>query len=333
MNKLLNHTMQTTENHANRRSILVFEWLCGGGLLQQGLHPEELSGLVAQGRAMLQAVCADFVATGADVHVPVDQRIPLEIGTKNYKMNGETPFQECLIELAKDADWVLLIAPESDGHLENCIHWLADCSTKLLNPDIEFTRLCSNKNRLQSLLSDHDIKVPAGCRADQWNDFGEKLPSSNGFVIKPNDGCGGEGIEFTKSLCAGTIPTKNSDTRIEEFVPGHAVSVSAIANLNAIELFPALQQTFDNQPIGNFHKCTDNLDPGIATRAKKLAEQTIAALPTTTGYFGIDMVIGARDVVIEVNPRITMSYPVLRDKLNVNMAELMLRCKRIEAPV
>ena len=319
--------MQSTHRPLTRRRILVFEWLCGGGLLLDGLHPDELGGLVAQGRAMLQAVCADFLAAGAEVHVPVDHRMQLEIGSKFFEIPEAKSIIRRLGELIEDADAVLLIAPESGGQLEKCLEWFKDSSSKLLNPDLEFTRLCSNKNRLQKHLSDHGVAVPDGCPAQHLNEFNFQSKNEHGFVIKPNDGCGGAGIEFVETLDIEAISGKHADARIEEFIPGQAVSVSAIATANGFQQFPALRQRFDSQPVGHFSRCTDDLNADVAHRSKELAEKTIAALPKTTGYFGIDMIIGARDVVVEVNPRLTMSYPVLRDKMDFNLAELMLASK------
>jgi predicted ATP-grasp superfamily ATP-dependent carboligase len=65
-------------------------------------------------------------------------------------------------------------------------------------------------------------------------------------------------------------------------------------------------------------------------RAEQLAQAVLAALPATTGYIGIDLVLGhacdgRHDVVIEVNPRLTTSYVGLRKIARGNLAAAMLQ--------
>ena len=60
------------------------------------------------------------------------------------------------------------------------------------------------------------------------------------------------------------------------------------------------------------------------------------AFPLTAGYLGIDMVLAQRpdqrDVVIEVNPRLTTSYVGLRELAHCNLAEAMLDVAQGKAP-
>src|SRR5690606_21127135 len=72
------------------------------------------------------------------------------------------------------------------------------------------------------------------------------------------------------------------------------------------------------------------LPPSLHARAARLAQQALDALPAAIGYVGVDLVLGAaddgsRDVVIEVNPRLTTSYLGLRDAVKINLAELILQ--------
>ena len=60
-------------------------------------------------------------------------------------------------------------------------------------------------------------------------------------------------------------------------------------------------------------------------RALALAKQTIHALPKTRGYVGIDMLIGERACVVDVNPRLTASYGCLRHIENFNIAAKMMK--------
>lgn len=69
------------------------------------------------------------------------------------------------------------------------------------------------------------------------------------------------------------------------------------------------------------------LSRSLQARAETLALAAINALPATTGYVGIDLILGETaetDCVIEVNPRLTTSYVGLRTLSEKNLAQAML---------
>ena len=71
----------------------------------------------------------------------------------------------------------------------------------------------------------------------------------------------------------------------------------------------------------------------LAQRACRLARATLTALPRTRGFVGVDMILGepadgSRDVVLEVNPRLTTSYVGLRRGTSSNLAAAMLAIQR-----
>ena len=304
------------------RVVVVFEWLCGGGMLIEGWRPDDVESLLMQGQQMLAAVCADLKQAGATPVVPVDHRLALGFSGQQTSLFQPATVRSRLIQQAQAADHILIIAPETNGRLTQCLDWLGNCSGKLLNPSVEFTRLCSDKNQLMATLAENGIPVPRGCPGDRWESFRHQSGAS-GFVVKPGRGCGGEGVKLVSRLDAQTR-CFNRQMRIEEFVPGTPVSVAMIRGRHRLELLPALRQVFDGKPVGRFVRCVNDLDQATADRALGLARKVAATLPDTNGFFGIDMVIGEQDVVIEINPRITMSYPVLRKMVDFNIAEQIL---------
>ena len=303
------------------RRVLVLEWLCSGGLLLDGLEPQDLGSLIKQGTTMLTSVCEDLVACGVEVMVPIDFRLNLDIPGQQAMVSDPSQLRRQWVEMVERADDVLVIAPETDGQLKRCLEWFSDCSARSLNPNLTFSQLCSDKNLLQSYFADLGIPVPAGCSVEEWR---VTTIYPDGIVVKPADGCGGEDVQFFESVDGPVLSTINPGSRLEEYVPGLPVSVAVLAGCDEVRILPALRQEFDGNPVGHFVRCNDDLSWKAAERAKELAEKVVAVLPRTTGFFGIDMVIGDRDVVIEVNPRITMSYPLLREKLDENLAAKML---------
>ena len=66
-------------------------------------------------------------------------------------------------------------------------------------------------------------------------------------------------------------------------------------------------------------------DHPLAEAAAVAAARTCAAIPGLRGYVGVDLVLTDSDpVVIEVNPRLTMSYLGVRAVLDENVAALAL---------
>ncbi len=83
-------------------------------------------------------------------------------------------------------------------------------------------------------------------------------------------------------------------------------------------------QVFD-RPLGHYVAARHPLAEPVAARATELALATAEVLPPTNGYFGIDMIIGENEAwVLEVNPRLTMSYLWLREITPFNLAQKML---------
>ena len=73
------------------------------------------------------------------------------------------------------------------------------------------------------------------------------------------------------------------------------------------------------------------ITPSVS-RAATLAKEVLEYLPPCRGYVGLDLVLGddpAEDCLIEINPRLTMSYPVLGPLTGQNLASLMLHAIEI----
>src|SRR4051794_38458055 len=98
--------------------IFLYEFITGGGCWSKRVPPE--GSLLAEGRAMVQAVALDFAAIdGVEIVTTRDARLP-ELHTAACRVTPIASAEEeftALVQLAKCADWTLLIAPESGGAL------------------------------------------------------------------------------------------------------------------------------------------------------------------------------------------------------------------------
>jgi predicted ATP-grasp superfamily ATP-dependent carboligase len=74
-------------------------------------------------------------------------------------------------------------------------------------------------------------------------------------------------------------------------------------------------------------------DDDLVQRAVRLGSRALQAMPLTTGYVGVDLVLGpaddgCEDRVLEINPRLTTSYIGLRHRTQDNLAAAMIACQQ-----
>lgn len=295
--------------------------------------------MLTEGAAMWHAMYEDLsTISGVEVYSLRDARLPpadRASDTTVANSNGtistvDAHVREAFFNLAISCDATLVIAPEFDRHMFKYTQGIEAFGVSLLSPNSQFIEIASDKNRTCTLLTDNHIRVPLG-RAlmphDEWpNDF--ELP----FVMKVNDGAG--------SMCelveTETTQSRAGVMRIEQLVKGSACSVSFLCRgANSPIACPPMSQILSADGKFQYLGGTRVMDRNLANRASNLATKAIRAMPPTTGYAGVDLVMGddedgSGDYVIEINPRLTTSYLGLRRISNMNLAEAMLTIARGE---
>ena len=66
----------------------------------------------------------------------------------------------------------------------------------------------------------------------------------------------------------------------------------------------------------------------LVDRATELGRRAVAAVPGLRGFVGVDLILGADDRVVEINPRLTTSYIGLRHLTRDNLAACWLSILR-----
>jgi predicted ATP-grasp superfamily ATP-dependent carboligase len=241
-------------------------------------------------------------------------------------------------DLARRADFTLVIAPEFDHLLETRCRWVVEVGGRLLNPSVEAVRLAADKWALARHWQSCGIPTPPCRRAGEAG----SLPFKGPLVLKPRHGAGSQAtfLVQTEGELAGALARAGAELGREEFllqpfVPGLAASVAfLIGPRQHIALAPASQ---DLSADGRFHYQGGRLPfpPPLAERALNLTRRAVASVPGLVGYVGIDMVLGgeadgSRDQAIELNPRLTTSYVGLRALAQNNLMEVLLRVVRGE---
>ncbi|MEM9186627.1 MAG: ATP-grasp domain-containing protein [Planctomycetota bacterium] len=307
--------------------VFLYEWVTGGGMLgHQGALPESL---LVEGLAMAQAVAEDARRVpGWRATLLRDLRVPQlnAFGGELLTVDSRAAHDDAFARLCREADAVLLIAPEIDGDLLRTVGAAEAYGAKLASPNADFVELASNKHRTAAHLARAGVPVVDGILMPS----DEPLPAHRSYpaVIKPNDGAGSGDI-YVVAGPHDTPPASVGDRRVEPLIPGTAASVAALSGPDGSTVLPPCRQRLSIDGRLRYLGGATPLPAGQAARAADLARRVVQAMPPTQGYFGIDLVLdpspdGAGDRVIEVNPRLTTSYTGLRFAVCENLAERMV---------
>lgn len=282
--------------------------------------------LAHEGDMMLRALVADLVAAGVEVVTTRDERLPatdLPARTEPVldRRRQDQVLRACLLE--SDAVWP--IAPEAGGVLERLSERFLSDGGVLLNSRPSAVRVAASKLQTAGRL--------AACGVPVVPTFDAQQPVSaqySRWVLKPDDGAGCVGTRIVYSreelppAIAELDPTLHHVA--QPFVMGPTVSLSLLCKDGRAHLLACNRQ---QMAVVNEAFCLLGCvvnDPAVwGDYAAPLAADIAAALPGLWGYAGVDVVLTDNGpLVLEVNPRLTLSYVGLSSSLGVNAAALVL---------
>ncbi len=290
--------------------VFVYECVTAGGL-----GADVPASLLREGRAMLDAVCADF------------RRLPgVEVVTAEHDRFRET---------AASCTWTLVIAPEFDDHLHGLTQAVLDVGGRLLGSLPAAIRLTGDKLATANFWHERGMRQPRTEPLDPQG-FASFAPP---WVMKPRHGAGSQATFLIRNRDDGLRVWSEAihecgdgEFIVQEYVRGAPASVALLmAPGQTIPLLPARQHLSSD---GRFRYRGGSLPlpPALADRATRIALAAVAGIDGLQGYVGVDLVLGenGEDYAIEINPRLTTSYIGLRQHTRSNLAELMLTCARGE---
>ncbi len=319
-------------------TIFVFEHLIGGGC-----DEEVPAALADAGAAMWRAVTDDFAAAGHEVLTRVGQRTDTMRNGRAMARITPAADVDAVMAAAAGCDAALVIAPETAGVALNWARAIADWSGRSLGSSAQAIELCGDKFALAAHLSRCGVAVPLTLAGDPGF-----LLDSDHFVfahgrsgiLKPRDGAGCEQTflvrdEIELAQVRDRLGDVESDAAIaaggkwilQPYCAGQPASVSFIVHGSRVIPLRAGAQLID---VGNeltYRGGEIPLADDRAGRAIALADRAVRSVPGLRGFVGVDLVLGDRaeeDVVIEINPRVTMSYCGLRRLCSVNLASMLL---------
>jgi predicted ATP-grasp superfamily ATP-dependent carboligase len=288
-------------------TILVHEWVTGGGLAGSTVPPS----WAAEGLAMRRSIAADFAALpgpGARVMVTVDARWPDDHGPWTTVRMAEGNFHNSLLDVARQADYTVLIAPETMGVLARLALGLENAGARSLGCSARSMELTGNKARLADWLLARGIATPAYRIIVP----AEGLPPDARYpaVIKPVDGAGS--VDTFWAADAADLPAAARAMPVALLQPFHdgiPMSASFLVAEDQDWLIAIGRQR--TRIRGGRFVYQGGSIPVPCLQAEPPLLRAVESVPGLRGFVGVDFLWDpdpGEITVLEINPRPTTSF-------------------------
>ena len=291
---------------------------------------------LSEGRGMAEAFAADLVAAGFTVERMIDESIcpqhpPPAHGLTYHRIRASEEEKPLFEKLADAADYTVVIAPETKGSLAERVQWAVKSKGKLLGPCQNLIELTADKHRLALHLSARGIPVPPGVAVPAGN----SLPVDFEYpaVLKERDGAGSQQMQYLRHADPNNFTS--FEARLETHVDGQAISVGVLGGPGGITALPACRQDISQDGKFTYRGGSIPLSDQLSSRGESLAKRAVSACGEFRGYLGVDLILGTeadKDYVIEINPRLTTSYLILRQAAKENLAEAIIQWSLKQCP-
>ncbi|HET8808111.1 MAG TPA: ATP-grasp domain-containing protein [Methylophaga sp.] len=295
--------------------IVVYEHFTSGALQGEALPAE----LAREGDAMLRAIVVDMLANTAFQPIILrDNRLADLPGAQNLSIANSEQYQQIWQQCLSNETLFLLIAPETDGVLQQLAEAVLKAGKTLLGSSPEAIAVCSDKLRCSQFLLQHDLPTVETQSAGDW--LNQPLFSSP-IVCKPNDGAGCvETYYFAEAHHAVAYLQKMPDDKrrqqiVQPFYDAQAMSLSLFIDRN-VQILSLNRQLINIDQQFSYQGSQINVSyPAIFSQAQAqtLVAQLSLAMPGLSGFVGIDILIDQQQArIIDINPRLTSSFNQLQ---------------------
>ncbi len=318
--------------------VLAYEYAVGGGFLGQLLDPS----ILPEGYAMLKSFSQDLRKAGHQLYTVVDHRVKDKLTEVFSRVEVARTREEAwskLCRMLEEVDAAFVVAPATGGEHHKLVELVAKSRAQHLGSSPKAVEVASNKYRTCEALAKQGVPVPKSIAHHPQmgvEGFVERVLDEIGLpaVVKPVDGVGCSGLSLVENpgelvyAYQRACEAGEGEVIAQEYVEGVHASISAIGgvdgailvsvNLQLLTLSPPLgESTY----LGGFSPYRE-LDWG---EVEELVQSVWKAIPGLRGFFGIDLVFGKESPkIVEVNPRLTTPYVVLRRICRQNLAELVV---------
>ena len=317
-------------------NLLILEYVSGGGYADQKLSASILS----EAYGMARSLISDCKAAGHNVSTLMDSRIkefnPPNEADKIVSVSSPHELYAKLEELSGRVDAVYVIAPELGQVLAKLVETVKTSGGTSLNCEIDAIKWASNKMATHETLKKLGLKVPETVLLDihERPENIRRLVKQLEYpmVFKPLDGVSCDGLSIIKDDgdVAGAVKKVARESLSKQFMAQKLVRGKAASSCVISTGDKALAVTLNRQFVtlaspdeqsGYFGGAVP-FDHKLEKKALKAAEKAVEAVSGLKGYVGVDMILTDEEpVIMEVNPRLTVSYIGLRKAANFNPAE------------
>ena len=298
--------------------ILILEYITAMGIDDPSLWSE--------GQAMLDGFLEDFKDRDVDYLISLDQSISRNNYCNPVKLDGE--LMDWLDQNISNYDSCLVIAPEEDFILYDIVNFIEKKGVEIIGSSSDAVMKCSDKFKMYESLKG---KVPIiETEKVFFNELNNYKQFNNKRILKPADGVSCSGVHVVISndemkKAASLIETDLPYFIIQNFIDGTSASVSLISNgSKAVPLSLNFQDIHFSDDGINYNGGQVPLTHELEDEAKKVAKRAVETIDGINGYVGVDVILGDKVHLVEINSRITTPYVALRRLLNFNLGDAIL---------
>jgi predicted ATP-grasp superfamily ATP-dependent carboligase len=261
---------------------------------------------------MRRAIAADFASLpGEPVRVIVtsDARLPDDPGPWTIVRIAAEDDPGRLRDLARTADFTVLIAPEASGILASVTREFEHVGARLLGSTADAVELAADKARLAARLQALSIDTPP----TRIIVPGDGLPADACYpaVIKPLDGAGSIDTFYLADAASLPAPARAMPAALlQPFVPGTPTSASFLVDQNGRPWLVGVGMQRMAICDGRFEYRGGTV-PVSCPHAVGQIQPAVEAVVGLRGFVGVDFIWDAarrHATVLEINPRPTTSY-------------------------
>ncbi len=298
----------------------LFEFITGGGLSGQPLSET----LIGEGEIMMQTLLKELgELDNSDISLSRDSRLGLyKHNLRQYIVEGK--IEEKLPEFIKESDVSWLIAPETDGCLEEYAKLFIKHGKLFIGSSPDAIKIATSKYLTNKILFEAGINVVE----TRW--LNEDVPESKtGWIVKFDDGVGGEGaslIKNKKSLSELMQKESSKNMLVQPYLIGKHMSMSLLVFNGDVQLLACNEQHIEikNNSIKligiGVNECLLFKDDML-----KLAKKIVSAISGFAGYIGVDLIAVNDELkVLEINPRFTTAYAGISKSIGCNVTSKIL---------
>lgn len=274
------------------------------------------------GRLMLSALLKDLAKSGRwRVSTLVSPSMGVNGLSADKVIEVKNDFFTAADVEIQRADAVWIIAPECGETLLRLSAIVLNAGKYLIGCRPDALELCGDKLRLWKVLGGK-IAMPRTKAYTTATISREKFPC----VVKPMDGAGGEEVFYVENRREfEQLDRQNRNCISQPYLSGENLSAGILTAGGRNTLLGVCRQ---NVKIGR-KIMPDGINGPIKYKQRgkieKMIDEITKMIPGLRGYWGMDFIDhNGEPVLLEINPRLTASYPVYSNSCGFNIASAVV---------